>query len=243
MPQLQTVDPSAIDTKCCPRVVDRLSSAGVVCRTSGYWNMLTNEWLNHTANAIQAIEGLMWLCDDTEELRYLWDRFIEPRTPYETLLLRGLVVVALGHISRAPEMKRNVNALAECFVGADSTPILTLKRAAESFVRARQSGRKTLSSEIKEFVDLHYRDFITAKSVGLSFHVTARVVQGAIKDTTGQSFKKYLIARREQAALELVRAGMKVDAAALAVGYRAKGALYRNCKRSSGLSPAARVRK
>lgn len=205
--------------------------------------MSTDEWLNCTANSIQAVLGHTCFSDQSDELEEALRKLIEPRTALEALLARGLVLTALLRIWKTTEETVNgPNIVDELWLTAAS-PFEGLRTACRRCLLARNDQSCVIAQQIKAYIDGHYAERITATHVARALGVTVQSLNQHLTQSTGMTFKKYMMSVRMRAALTLITTGVKVEAAALAVGYRAKGTLYRLCRRYGGTSPASLARR
>lgn len=205
--------------------------------------MSTDEWLNRTANSIQAVLGHVYFCDHTDELETALQKLIEPRTGLEALLSRGLVLAALLRILKTTGETVNCSNVVDDLWGlAAAAPFEALRTACERRLVVRDDPNCPVAHRVKAYVDVHYAETISSTDAARALGVTVQSLNQHLKQSTGMTFKKYLIAVRMRTALGLIETGVKVEAAALAVGYHAKGTFYRLCRRYGGASPTSLAR-
>jgi AraC-like DNA-binding protein len=203
------------------------------CRHVTPPTMTFDEWINHTANCVQVAVCEMEYCSHSQDLERTWQRFVTPRTELEELFARGLLSTTTQRVLSRCGYTDAHTLLAII----TASPLASLRLVIELYVLRRAEGPAQSMREMKAFVDSHYSEPITASMLSKRFRVTAKGVNDTFVRLTGISLRRYLISIRIREGAKLIESGVKVEAAALAVGYRSKGAFYHSCKRLTGTTP------
>ena len=159
----------------------------------------------------------------------------------QLLIVRYLVCESIlqawaKEMAQAPsESDRILTNLVSVF---ESQAPLRLVRAA--FVQPGKSQRAAdpLVDQVCTFVDEHIVERLTYQRIASRFNVTSRHLAARFKRRLGTPLHVHIVTRRVQRGLKLIADGIKVEAAALSVGYRSKKDFYREVRRSTGLTPA-----
>jgi len=91
--------------------------------------------------------------------------------------------------------------------------------------------------DIAAFLDSHFAEPLTWRSVAVAVCRHEAYIARAFRRQTGMTMRDYLRTLRLFRAVELIRAGEKIDAAMLNVGYRSKRTFYGDFRASLGVTP------
>jgi AraC-like DNA-binding protein len=109
---------------------------------------------------------------------------------------------------------------------------VTTPRARTALVSAHVQRAKT-------FVREHHHERVTLKAVGAAVGRQHQYLATLFRQEAGITIHEYLTCVRIRHAWNLIRAGEKIEAVALLVGYRSKKNFYRQFKSRVGLGPGA----
>jgi AraC-like DNA-binding protein len=116
-----------------------------------------------------------------------------------------------------------------------------LERELITWVTASRA-RRTVSPHVqraKTFIRGNSHQQVTLKSVGEAVGRQHQYLATLFRQEAGITIHEYLTCVRIRHAWELIRAGEKIEAVALLVGYRSKKNFYRQFKSRVGLDPGA----
>lgn len=99
-------------------------------------------------------------------------------------------------------------------------------------------NRIVLAERVRTLLERHYAEHLPAKRVAELMHARQSALSSSFQDTFGTTIHRYLTCVRVRRGLDLVRSGMKIEAVALAVGFRSKKDFYRAVYRAVGCTPA-----
>lgn len=212
------------------------------------------EWLHRVTEICQIFVGrlsVMHTSPSRQAIGEFLSRLPAPSSTAETLVLRWLLAelavrfVAMVH-ARAP-----TRCLTSCclvpfaeVLGRSGSRLADPRPAVLEYLdcviplRRRLSPNAAVAQQIKEFLDHHYRDHMTMRTLARRFAQTPRSALNVFRHRFGLSPHEYLTrVRVQQAVGVLVQTDLKVEAIALMVGYRSKKDLYRAIRRLTELSP------
>jgi AraC-like DNA-binding protein len=92
---------------------------------------------------------------------------------------------------------------------------------------------------VRDYIDANYSDRITSARLARHVGLTRAELSTVFLRSVGQTVSQYLNAIRLRHALEQVLRGDKIEAVAMAVGYRSKITFYRHFQKATGFTPAA----
>jgi AraC-like DNA-binding protein len=105
--------------------------------------------------------------------------------------------------------------------------------------RAPVGTEQTLVPLVKRYVDQQCDGRITVQRVARNFGVSLRLLNGEFRSREGMGLKAYIRHVRVTRGLRLIAHGMKIEAAALMVGYRSKKDFYRAVRVETGVTPGS----
>lgn len=106
-----------------------------------------------------------------------------------------------------------------CPVLEDTCAVL-ITDVLEYINRAKNSGTETIVSQIKQYMEKHYRDSITLNDMANEYYINPAYLSRAFKKETGINFNDYLNQiRMNKAAFLLENSKMKIYEVAAEVGY------------------------
>jgi AraC-like DNA-binding protein len=130
-------------------------------------------------------------------------------------------------------------------VRSASTPdemLTLLEQELITWVTASRVRTTVVSAHVqraKTFIKGHSHQQVTLKSVGAAVGRQHQYLATLFRQEAGITIHEYLTCVRIRHAWNLIRAGEKIEAVALQVGYRSKKNFYRQFKSHVGLDPGA----
>ena len=91
--------------------------------------------------------------------------------------------------------------------------------------------------ETVEYLERHFDEHLTWRDVAAAVRRHHGYIATAFRRQTGMTMREYVRALRVGRAAELIRAGEKIDATMLVVGYRSKRTFYDDFRRRIGVTP------
>jgi transcriptional regulator GlxA family with amidase domain len=106
---------------------------------------------------------------------------------------------------------------------------------------AGAAGRREITSPLVErmlrFIEDHYADPLTLDILAAEIGRSKRHAATLFRQHTGHTVHGFLTQVRVHHATDLIRAGIKIEAVSLLVGYRSKKNFYRHFKEQVGVTP------
>jgi AraC-like DNA-binding protein len=121
-------------------------------------------------------------------------------------------------------------------------PDSTLNMSNDRTARPAAGSAAAATVRVQRIVDLIekiYAQRVTLDTLAMALRAKPQPLARLFRDVVGQSVHAYLTRVRLEHAAHLVRAGIKIEAVALAVGYRSKKNFYRQFTRHYGVTPEA----
>jgi AraC-like DNA-binding protein len=161
-----------------------------------------------------------------------------PPTPALDAFLRGIALKCLSERvdKRSPGHAYRLIKVIDEIVRMGEADFRKLVAAIRKLTGVKLSG---IPRSIKDYVDAHYATKLTLDSVSYAFGVDAEDANSSFRQAFQYSIHDYMSHVRTQKAIALIKAGEKVEVAALMVGWKGKRHLYREIKRFVGMTPAA----
>jgi AraC-like DNA-binding protein len=100
----------------------------------------------------------------------------------------------------------------------------------------------SVDDQFVEYIERFYSQHLTVRAIATHFETTPRRLNEIAVRRVGMPVREYVRAVRVRRGLALVSDGTKVEAAALAVGYRSKKDFYRAVRQLTGLTPGRTTR-
>lgn len=197
-----------------------------------------DEWCVSAVNLVQAIIGCVYGFVTVERLAAAAARLRPPCAPSEHSVIRGIVLqcttrkmatMASGEAGRLLALVEDISRTGQ----ADMTRVITDLRALLGIDASDDPVR------IQDIIDREYATKLTADQLAARLGVDAHHADVEFQARFGMSIHAYLTHRRVSEGLALVRSGIKVESAALSVGYRGKRHFYRAVHDVTGTTPAA----
>ena len=200
------------------------------------------DWLCRAADAFQKVV----LCAaqspiDVQRLALELSGIPVPRTHFERLAARYLIcecfaAISSGGATLRPPRPREFVALVRASRG-DSNPIARFSKLIMALCRPAKGQDVSLADRIGRRIEKDYASRITAKRLAGECHVTRTQLDHSFIQRFGIRLHEYLTVVRLRHGLDLVTGGMKVEAAAAAVGYQSKKDFYRAVRLRTGFTP------
>jgi two-component system response regulator YesN len=96
-----------------------------------------------------------------------------------------------------------------------------------------------LVSRMMDLIHARYAGVVTLRTLGAALEERPARLGSVFRQTLGVSARECLTRVRLEHAIELIQAGVKIEAVALFVGYRSKKNFYRQFKRRFATTPDA----
>ncbi len=144
-------------------------------------------------------------------------------------------VIALcesGGLSQSPAILRDF-----------ADPIIAVHREISPLDRAlcnvgQVDTQAVLANRICARLEREISQRITARMIAVEYRMGRSQLDRLFRERFGVGFHRYLTAMRVKCGLNLVMSGMKVEAAAVCVGYKSKKDFYRSVREETGSTPA-----
>ena len=115
--------------------------------------------------------------------------------------------------------------------------LLFCTRAADLLSELTRNRTKRIVDQVMEYIDIHFAEEISIKSVASVFYFNTAYLGQVIKRVTGMSFNDYLNRKRIQAAKKLfLEDSCRVSEIIERVGYKSNEYFYKQFKRYEGIS-------
>ena len=200
------------------------------------------DWLCRAADAFQVVV----LCTsesplDVQRLELALTQIPVPRTHFERLATRYLIcecfaAISCGGATCRPARPREFIALVRASRD-DSNPITGFSKLIKGLYRPAKAQNVSLAERIGRRIEKDYACRMTANRMAAEWHVTRTQLDRSFVQRFGRRFHEHLTVVRLRHGLDLVTSGMKIEAAAAAVGYRSKKDFYRAVRLHTGLTP------
>jgi len=102
-----------------------------------------------------------------------------------------------------------------------------------------QDVESPLVAQMLSLIEVRYAEPLTLDVLAAAFGRSKRYLATLFRHQTGQTIHGFLTQVRVYHAASLIRAGEKIEAISLLVGYRSKKNFYRHFKRHLGVTPTA----
>jgi AraC-like DNA-binding protein len=200
------------------------------------------EWLCQAADAFQRVV----LCvaqppTDLPALKRELSRIPVPTTHFERFSLRYLTcecfaAIVAGEAGCRPQRPREFVSFLRA-LHSDSDPIERFSKLVTDLCRPTEVPHASLAEQIGSRIEREYPSRITAHRIAREYQVSRVRLDRTFLRQFGLRFHEYLTAVRVRHGLALVVGGLKIEAAAPAVGYKSKKDFYRAVKLQTGLTP------
>jgi AraC-like DNA-binding protein len=172
----------------------------------------------------------------------------EPRSPFEVAFLKYLAYEATcasiqsGGRERV-SLETAIGLLHDVSVWPAVSSGSRIAALFEALSRAIHSDESvSVDEQFVEYIERFYSQHLTVRAIASHFETTPRRLNEIAVRRVGMPVREYLRAVRVRRGLALVSEGTKVEAAALAVGYRSKKDFYRAVRQLTGLTPGRTTR-
>jgi len=200
-------------------------------------------WLCATANAFQSLLGRLSDATSAEELRATLDHLSEPVTEVERLIFRSFVSELLldgcylgGAMVRREILESALNAWP--LIRRDPRPVAVLRRSLACERHLLRPPELQLAEQVHDLLDQCYSERILARDVAKTLGVSESRLNRCFRLAFGSTIHRYLLKLRVRHGLDLIAQGMKIEAAALSVGFRSKKDFYHAVQQLVGCTPA-----
>jgi AraC-like DNA-binding protein len=210
-----------------------------------------------TSGQLKADEQAAWLCKASNafqrvvlvassrpvvarELQRELSRLPVPVTPFERLTSRCLMCECLMALVASDPTYRALRTL------RDFVRLTAAERSSDGIARFSRvmadlcqapDQQSQLAEEIGNRLEQEYASKMTLDAMAREYQVSRLQLDRSFHHRFGIHFHEYLRAIRVERGLDLVREGMKIEAAAPAVGYKSKKNFYRAVRQVTGLTP------
>jgi AraC-like DNA-binding protein len=204
----------------------------------------TREWLDRAVRCFQEIAGVLH-DGRPEHIAAALSQCPAPRSPLEAVVLRCFAYDAIASaVAAAAEKTPDASCVAALAAVTRLRTAPTLRDVSiilQETVAARtpDGAERTLVLLVKRFVEQQCDGRITVRRVAHTFGVSLRLLNDEFRSTEGMALKTYIRHVRVTRGLRLIAQGMKIEAAALMVGYRSKKDFYRAVRVETGVTPGS----
>jgi AraC-like DNA-binding protein len=199
-------------------------------------------WLCKASNAFQRVMLVAGTRPvETLELKRELSKLPTPVTPFERLASRCLMCECMLALVGGDASYRALRTLRDFvrLTAAGRFSSDSLARFSKSIIELCQSPSQhsQLAEEIGSRLEQEYASKMTLDAMAREYRVSRLHLDRTFHHRFGIHFHEYLRAIRVERGLDLVREGMKIEAAAPAVGYKSKKNFYRAVRQVTGLTP------
>lgn len=200
------------------------------------------KWLHKAAGAFQNVVLYASFSPlDGQKLDDALSRLPVPSTPFERLVMRCFMceclIGVLSSASASPSAL-TLRDFANLFATIRLSPnqIETFSKLLSKLLQGPDK-HSWLVDEISRRLEREYALRLKADAIAHEYQISRAQLDRGFCQRFGVPFHEYLTTIRVRHGLALVRSGMKIEAAAPAVGYRSKKDFYRAVKLRTGFTP------
>ena len=200
-------------------------------------------WRVATANAFQVLIGALSGCVSLEDARHIFEDIPEPLNEYERLLFRSFVgdlLIEVFHFSRAGVHRSTLESILQAWptIRRHPRPVSILREILTDERRAVSTAEFALAEGIRELLERRYSERLRLRDIAATVGATESMMNRCFRLAYRSSIHQHLLNVRVRHGLEIITDGVKVEAAALAVGFRSKKDFYRAVRHFVGCTPA-----
>jgi AraC-like DNA-binding protein len=199
-----------------------------------------SDWLPRVAGAFQKLILLARAAHiEHRLLEEQLARVPAPKSPLESLIIRSfiddcLIAVYEGGGNHSPTLQRRFADLMIA-VHRDQNPLAELSRALGSLCSLDTDT--VLANAIKVRLEEGIDRRITARTIAEEYGLRRAQLDRVFRGRFGVGFCRFVTSMRVKRGLALVMSGMKVEDAAVGVGYKSKKDFYRAVRDETGSTP------
>lgn len=201
-----------------------------------------SEWLARVASAFQKLVLLARSSHvEPQQLEEQLAHVPAPRNAIESLVIRYFIddcliaVLKDGATTQSPAVLRHFADVITAVHRRDN-PLAELGRVLCGACKANPDT--ILANTIKDRLEQEIgQRRITARTFAVEYRIGRSQLDRLFRERFGVGFHRYLTSMRVKRGLDLVMTGMKVEAAAVCVGYKSKKDFYRAVKEETGSTP------
>ena len=225
------MSPGPIDGRGAPSVTPRAGSVGHPFRGAA-----EDDWCLLAVALVQAVIGCAYGFVSVDALEAMAATVRPPATPREHALIHGVVFGCLT---------RKLRSLSPAESALLTRIVQEIARMSEANVRRTIADLRELAGIhgpglaelLRDAVDTHYAQKLSARTLARTFKVTVTEARAAFEQRFGESIEDYIVRRRVDEGVCMVRAGISVEAAALHVGWRGKRHFFKAVGKLWGTTP------
>jgi AraC-like DNA-binding protein len=201
-----------------------------------------SDWLARVASVFQKLILIARTSHvEPRQLEEQLARVPAPRNAMESLVIRYFIddclvaVLKDGGLAQSPAILRHFADVITAVHRRDN-PLAELGRALSGACKVNPDT--ILANTIKDRLEQEIgQRRITARTFATEYRIGRSQLDRLFRERFGVGFHRYLTSMRVKRGLDLVLSGMKVEAAAVCVGYKSKKDFYRAVKEETGSTP------
>jgi AraC-like DNA-binding protein len=204
------------------------------------------KWVLTVADGLQVLVGALCGLLPMQCVHQVFEDIREPRNPTERLFLLGRVSDLLLDIIVSGKPVLRLDAFDAILAAWPSTrrhiaPLFVLRGALER--RHDATAESDLAGQIRSLLEHRYADRLRARDIAGKLGISESKASRCFHTIYGSTIHQFLLSVRVKHGLRLVRQGDKIEAAAMAVGFRSKKDFYRAVQKLVGCTPGQFRRK
>ncbi len=206
-------------------------------------------WVCAAANVFQNVTLCATVLPvEREELERTLLRVPVPSTPFEHLAVRCfmcdslMAVISHELVNRSPTTVHDVFSFIAS-VRLIPNPVPRFAQLLKSICLAPSNENDSLANKLSTRLETQYGLRVTARGIAKEYQMSRAQLERMCSRSFGMPFHRYLTGVRVRHGLKLVTNGMKVEAAAMSVGYKSKKDFYRAVRLLTGKTPGEWRRK
>lgn len=202
-----------------------------------------DDWAAATVNAFQALVCALTAGLPLDRVRESFDHLPEAGDETERLLFRYLTcellleAVAFGKPAARRDLLESI--LREWpSIRRHPQPVSVLRSVLRSNPEGLSDSDVALAGRVRELLERRYAERLLLRDIATELRVAVPRVNRCFRLACGSTVHQHLLTIRVRHGLALVREGAKIEAAALAIGFKSKKDFYRAVQRLVGCTPA-----
>jgi AraC-like DNA-binding protein len=201
------------------------------------------DWAAATANALQVLLGALSGCVPMKCAQDALERAPEPHDESERLLFRDLVSELLLEVVQFGKLVVRRDAVESILRAWPSLrrhpqPVAMLRQALAPRHETLSTPKLLVAEQVHDILERRYADRLLLRDVAEELGVSESKASRCFRIAYGATIHQHLVSVRVRHGLELVVRGAKIEATALAVGFRSKKDFYRAVQQLVGCTPA-----
>lgn len=221
-----------IDGRSAPSVTPHADSVGHPFRGA-----TEDDWCLLAVTLVQEIIGCAYGFVSVDALEAKAATLRPPRTPREHALIHSVVFGCL---------MRKLRSVSPAESALLARIVQEIARMSEANVRRTIADLRELAGihgpglaeRIRDSIDTHHAQKLRTGALARTFKVSVSEARAAFEQRFGESIEDYIVRRRVEEGVCMVRAGISVEAAALHVGWRGKRHFFKAVMTLHGTTPA-----